>query len=98
MSRYDQCRSCGAEIFWQRTNHGRMAPINASPTPDGNVVICDTPQLADALGTVFGRAVTLGGARLEAARAAPNRDLYVNHYATCPDRKKWAEHRERDGA
>jgi hypothetical protein len=33
------CRSCGAPIEWRRTVNGKAMPIDAVPTPSGNLVI-----------------------------------------------------------
>lgn len=85
------CRSCGAPVIWRITPKGKRTPLDPDPRDDGNIVIADTHELAAALGTVYGRAVTLGGDRLQRARAAPGRDLYVSHWATCPDRQQWRE-------
>lgn len=36
-----KCRSCGARIFWMKTTNGKLAPIDAEPSPDGNMVLRD---------------------------------------------------------
>lgn len=37
-----KCRSCGADIIWARTSSGRNIPVDADPTPDGNVELTGT--------------------------------------------------------
>lgn len=37
----EKCRSeqCQAPIIWARTTSGRSMPVNADPTPDGNIAV-----------------------------------------------------------
>ena len=32
-----KCSSCGAAIFWERTKNGKHIPVDAAPSPDGNI-------------------------------------------------------------
>ena len=41
MSASAYCRSCGASIEWVRTTKGKMMPLDAAGTPDGNVTVVD---------------------------------------------------------
>ena len=36
-----QCRSCGAEIIWCRTEQGKNMPVDLNKRPDGNLVLED---------------------------------------------------------
>lgn len=84
----DRCSSCAAPITWRITKAGKRAPIDEAPVENGNVLIVETPAQAHVFDTMIGRAVTLSGAWLQAARNA-GVDLYVNHWATCRDREAW---------
>jgi hypothetical protein len=42
------CKSCGAEVLWARTRKGRRMPLDAEPSPDGNI------RLADGVAEVVG--------------------------------------------
>lgn len=34
-----RCKSCGAEIVWVKTRSGKRMPLDARPTPNGNLEI-----------------------------------------------------------
>jgi len=68
-----KCKSCGAPIFWLKTQAGKKAPIDAVPSPEGNVLICgDECRIIDR--------------KKEPLEGVP---LHTNHFVTCPDREKW---------
>lgn len=71
------CRSCAAQIEFVRTVAGRTMPLDAAPTPEGNVRIID--GLAHVLGPLDTAVLT------EAERA----ELRMPHHATCPDAGEW---------
>lgn len=31
------CKSCGAEIIWAKTRMGKVMPLDAKPSPNGNM-------------------------------------------------------------
>lgn len=71
----DFCRSCRAPVIWlEHVRTGKRAPIDAVPTPEGNIVvneaagtyrIAETPDLVD------------------------REPLHTNHFATCPQAPAW---------
>jgi hypothetical protein len=64
------CRSCGAEIRWAVSmSTGRRMPIDAEPTPDGNVL----------LHPGGGATVLAAGVPVPVGRSR-----YTSHFATCP--------------
>lgn len=69
------CKRCGTRILWRRhETTGNLAPIDADPTRDGNIVIVD--------GEVY-RILPKGHGSAGLPR-------HVNHWATCtrpPERK-----------
>lgn len=70
------CGSCGAPIRWAKTPAGKRIPLDAEPDrARGNV----------RLGYIGGEelALVLAGAELEAARI--DGDLFLAHFATCPN-------------
>lgn len=71
-----RCRSCEADIRWERTLGGKRIPLDLDPSPLGNVQICE----------VGGEnvAVVLGQADVAAAQVEQI-PLYLAHFATCPD-------------
>jgi hypothetical protein len=72
-----RCRSCGAEITWARTAaNDRPMPLDAQPTPDGNVRL--DGDVATVLGPLDVEALT------DVQRAA----LRMPHHATCPNWRK----------
>lgn len=69
------CRSCGAPVVWARTSTGGSMPVDADPSPVGNVELVDDDGILRA--TVHSQP-PLGVD-----------DLYVSHFATCPDANDW---------
>jgi hypothetical protein len=72
------CRSCGAEIKWARTEkNGKPIPVDPEPVEGGNLELHaddDGELVARAL---CGQEQTLPGMDLP--------DRYVSHFATCPN-------------
>lgn len=40
------CKSCGATIFWARTEAGKLIPINSEQVDGGNIVLMDNGNTA----------------------------------------------------
>lgn len=76
------CRSCKAPIRWARTVNDKPLPVDAHPTPDGNVLLREPGPTADVLAGLF----------LAAARDQ-GLELHMPHHATCPDGEKWRRSR-----
>lgn len=83
--RVNRCRSCNAEIRWAKTAAGKRIPLDVDPVRTGNVQ----------LGLVGGEeiAIVVGAADAVAAQAA-GLELYLSHFATCPNA---ASHRHSAG-
>lgn len=62
------CASCSASIFWARTGSGKAIPIDAAPTPTGNVEL-------------DGDTAKSWGTSHEWPEGAVR---YTSHFATCP--------------
>lgn len=75
-----RCRSCDAEIIWAATPAGKSMPLDATPTPAGNV------ELSGESGRPV--AIVLAGLFLADARSA-GRELFMPHHATCPQARTW---------
>lgn len=75
-----QCRSCRADVIWASTVNGRRMPVDATPNPDGNVVLVDQgvtePPLAIVVHTEREQAET------------PADALHTSHFQTCPHAAK----------
>lgn len=73
------CDSCGKIIIWAVTARARSMPVDAEPTPGGNVQLVshgpDVPPLARVLTVAqqFGKKGT----------------LRLHHRVTCPHAKEW---------
>lgn len=65
------CRACQAPVLWLKTPKGRSMPLDATPNPEGNVVIKD--GLAVVLTAVEMADPLLGQRRFQA------------HWSTCPN-------------
>ena len=74
-----QCSACGASIIWAETSAGARMPVDASPVPEGNVMLFPTID-RKWLAIVMGVSEAKGRDLLK----ANPRDRYVSHFATCP--------------
>lgn len=70
------CRSCGADVVWFRTVNDRPMPLDAQPTPDGNVQVRG------------GVAHVLGPMDREVLTDEERGRLRMPHHATCPNWRK----------
>ena len=72
------CRSCGAELVWAVTANGKRIPLDTKPV--------EHPKSG-----LF-RLVSAGidpRIRPPLAASADADDLYVSHFATCPNAEEW---------
>ena len=69
-----RCKSCGAPIRWGRTGSGRNIPLDAAPTPDGNV-------------TMFDRIAVIH--TKDSPPPEPGELRYTAHFKTCPHAGSW---------
>lgn len=72
------CRSCGASVVWVETEHQKAMPIDAEPSPKGNLVLEPVDASKPSLRTVH---VQRGS-----DAAGPR---YLSHFSTCPQARKW---------
>jgi hypothetical protein len=70
---HDLCSSCGAAIIWTTTKLGRPMPVDAEPTPTGNIVLVDGGGGAPK--AIYKRPEEI---------AALSCERYISHFATCP--------------
>jgi hypothetical protein len=80
--RIEHCRGkhCDAPIIWAITAARKMMPVDAEPTPDGNVELStEWPVHALPAATVYAQP-PLGADALT---------LRLPHHATCPDAAEW---------
>lgn len=69
------------------TPAGAKAPINYAPDPEkGNTLLLSPNALGEEL-----LSVVLTGDALELARRQTPVYLFLNHWASCPDRAEWRE-------
>lgn len=73
--------TCEATIIWARTEAGKLLPLDAEPSDNGNVRYSPA-----AVGS--GRAQVLGAKAAAEARAAGEK-LFLPHFVTCPDRDRF---------
>lgn len=72
------CRSCGQQIDWVKTVHGKNMPV------DGDYIPYDDADI----GTVI---ITDGGNVYKVAegRSYPTVEGRVSHFSTCPQAEEW---------
>lgn len=77
----EPCRSCSAPVVWCDTSRGKSMPVDAAPTPGGNLLLEQRP----------GRAPLVHVLGLDAAAA--REDLHKSHFVTCPQAGQWRKRR-----
>jgi hypothetical protein len=85
VNKANKCRSCGAAILWAETPAGRRMPLDEKPTTAGNILLGlrhERPPIA----------LYQTEQQLEPLRAEGEL-LYVSHFATCKDAKRWRKKR-----
>lgn len=68
------CSACGASILWVIGVNGKRNPLNAVPTPAGNIWL-DRDGLAHF--------------RSETAPAPEGADRYTSHFSDCPNAQQF---------
>ncbi|OLT46524.1 hypothetical protein BJF85_16665 [Saccharomonospora sp. CUA-673] len=71
-----RCRSCNGRIVWARTADGERMPVDDTPARGGNVLLM--LQGVQLVAGVLGKADAT-------RRRAGGIELYVPHFATCPN-------------
>lgn len=77
--RTSECRSCGQPIRWAITADGKRMPLDANPTPDGNLV-------ASVVKTAGGEELRVRPYMPDLERLADGtlRNRWSSHFRTCP--------------
>lgn len=71
-----RCRSCQQEIIWVRTASGKAMPVDAQPSPDGNVAVGPVRGLN-------GQAHRAGRVLRAGEEPAPGEARHRAHHWTC---------------
>lgn len=71
------CRSCAERVVWAVTSNGRRMPVDAEPSPMGNVLLHAMES----------------GPPLAVVSAGPVAGGRMAHHATCPERESWGRAR-----
>ena len=72
-----KCRSCGASIFWAKTEAGKSMPVDAHPHPEGRVVLFD--RGGSVIAKVLGKE----------EQPRPGENTRRPHWTTCPQAGNW---------
>ncbi len=72
-----KCRSCGKEIVWAKTQHGKAVPLDPKA-----LVFSVMMEKGEML------AISITGHKGHAGDT-----IMVSHFATCPDANKWSGHK-----
>jgi hypothetical protein len=72
MSAATTCERCQAEILFVRTDNGKKMPIDAKPSPDGNIAVS-----RNVVGTHVGHALRAGESPI------PGERRHLAHFASC---------------
>lgn len=83
------CSSCGARVMWVVTTAGRLMPLDARQSPDGNVRLTGqkVPHPKNPSAPLMAEAEVLTNRSIfdiadDTETATP---LYLPHFATCPN-------------
>ena len=83
--RTDQCKTCGAEIFWaDNMRTGKAMLFDAEPTPE--------PEDREKRRQLW----VLDGVGARRARDGDGGPLYTVHWGTCPDTGEWKDTSRKD--
>lgn len=74
----EECRTCTAQIIWAVTRNGKDMPVDAEPTPDGNVRLVERRGM-DPLAEVIGNPAKRFGLT----------GLRLTHFVKCPQADRW---------
>lgn len=81
-----RCGSCRAEVIWTVTAAtGKRMPVDAEPTPDGNVVLAAPTTRS---GAPVSYAAQVGALLIE-----DDGVRFTSHFATCPNANEHRSHR-----
>ena len=72
-----RCKSCRAHVVWARSINGKLMPVDAMPSPQGQWRLALRP------GTQTPTAL-----HIPESERATHDELYVAHWATCPNADK----------
>ncbi len=78
-----RCKSCGASIWWARTERGKSIPLDALPDPAGNITLELQPR---------GERVAVVHGPLALAMLPEGVKRWKTHFVGC---KSAAQHRRR---
>ena len=76
-----KCRACGAPIVWAESERGRMMPIDAEPSPRGNLIKIGVAERVDPLRRRYSTVPIVG---VVAADDPSPAERYLSHFASCP--------------
>jgi len=87
-----RCRSCNAELIWATTEKGKPIPLDAEPVADGNIRLEERSVSPEGVGEVSVQEIVLTAVYTHPGEGSlfhTTSPLYVSHFATCKDAKKW---------
>jgi hypothetical protein len=88
------CKGCGQSIAWLEHERTRKpAPIDADPSPNGNVVGIDSTGFPVPLGVATAYRIVGKADRERLARDGES--LHLNHFATCEKAARFGSKGER---
>ena len=77
MNKGSTCNSCGAPIFWVRTQKGKNIPMNTGvvrlANMDPSAIVGNQEGVFSSVGNIKN----------------PEGDWYISHFATCPEHDQW---------
>lgn len=77
-----RCRSCRAPMLWVTFPSGKRNPLDADPTPTGNIIVVERPGRG---GVPWRVAMVINNDALLEEAHAIGLPLYTTHFKTCPD-------------
>lgn len=85
----DTCLSCSAPITWAITERGLPMPVDSEPV-EGGTILLSHRRVGEPPTVLYQDPEQIEQLRAQHARsqAGPLR-LFVSHFATCPDARRW---------
>ncbi len=78
------CSTCGSEIEWVVTEKGCRMPVDAAPTPDGNITISMRSGPGQPGTAIYLNAAAKAELSDQARFRGEEPLFFKSHFATCP--------------
>ena len=93
MKTQGRCRGCNAKMLWTETERSKIMPVDPVPVEGGNVLLIaragNIPLSVVLTRDELAALATNNGIHVRFGMRHHARQLYVSHFVTCPQRKRF---------